>query len=124
MRSRYSAFYLGHSDYLIQSHHPSRRSPGDQQDLESSFAGTHWLSLEIINCWQGGEQDHQGQVEFIARYCIAEQLQQLHERSNFRKEQGQWFYVDGQLFDSSPALPGRNESCWCGSGRKFKKCHG
>jgi hypothetical protein len=22
------------------------------------------------------------------------------------------------------ALPGRNESCWCGSGEKFKHCHG
>ncbi len=21
------------------------------------------------------------------------------------------------------ALPGRNEPCWCGSGRKYKKCH-
>ena len=20
--------------------------------------------------------------------------------------------------------PGRNEACWCGSGKKFKKCHG
>jgi uncharacterized protein YecA (UPF0149 family) len=20
-------------------------------------------------------------------------------------------------------LPGRNEPCWCGSGRKYKKCH-
>ncbi len=20
-------------------------------------------------------------------------------------------------------LPGRNELCWCGSGRKYKKCH-
>jgi uncharacterized protein YchJ len=19
--------------------------------------------------------------------------------------------------------PGRNEACWCGSGRKYKKCH-
>lgn len=19
--------------------------------------------------------------------------------------------------------PGRNESCWCGSGKKYKKCH-
>jgi preprotein translocase subunit SecA len=26
---------------------------------------------------------------------------------------------------SAPSkLPGRNEPCWCGSGRKFKKCHG
>ena len=22
------------------------------------------------------------------------------------------------------AKPGRNESCWCGSGKKYKKCHG
>ena len=21
-------------------------------------------------------------------------------------------------------MPGRNEPCWCGSGQKFKKCHG
>jgi uncharacterized protein len=21
-------------------------------------------------------------------------------------------------------LPGRNEACWCGSGKKYKKCHG
>ena len=26
--------------------------------------------------------------------------------------------------DPRPAvLPGRNEHCWCGSGRKYKKCH-
>ena len=26
--------------------------------------------------------------------------------------------------DSRPAvLPGRNEPCWCGSGKKYKKCH-
>ena len=22
------------------------------------------------------------------------------------------------------ATPGRNDPCWCGSGKKFKKCHG
>jgi hypothetical protein len=22
-----------------------------------------------------------------------------------------------------PLKPGRNEDCWCGSGRKYKKCH-
>ncbi len=25
--------------------------------------------------------------------------------------------------ESSKRLPGRNEVCWCGSGRKYKKCH-
>jgi uncharacterized protein len=23
-----------------------------------------------------------------------------------------------------PPEPGRNDPCWCGSGKKFKKCHG
>jgi preprotein translocase subunit SecA len=23
-----------------------------------------------------------------------------------------------------PDLPGRNDPCWCGSGKKFKRCHG
>ena len=23
----------------------------------------------------------------------------------------------------SPKTPGRNEPCWCGSGKKYKKCH-
>jgi len=26
--------------------------------------------------------------------------------------------------DAAPARLGRNEPCWCGSGIKFKKCHG
>ena len=25
---------------------------------------------------------------------------------------------------AAPRRPGRNEPCWCGSGIKFKKCHG
>ena len=29
---------------------------------------------------------------------------------------------DGQK--ETPAVkPGRNEPCWCGSGKKYKKCH-
>jgi SEC-C motif-containing protein len=124
MRSRYSAFCFHNSGYLIQTLHPSKRSASDKQDLESSFSETGWLSLNIMQCSQGKEQDKQGQVEFIARYCTDKQLQQLHERSNFVRENGLWFYVDGKLFDSTPTLPGRNEPCWCQSGQKFKKCHG
>jgi uncharacterized protein YecA (UPF0149 family) len=25
--------------------------------------------------------------------------------------------------DMPTARPGRNELCWCGSGKKYKKCH-
>ena len=26
------------------------------------------------------------------------------------------------MYDGQPQ-PGRNDECWCGSGRKYKKCH-
>ena len=43
------------------------------------------------------------------------------------KEHGQWKYIDGELFEAEPVplkMPGRNEPCFCGSGKKFKKCCG
>ena len=27
------------------------------------------------------------------------------------------------MYDNGPK-PGRNDECWCGSGKKYKKCHG
>jgi preprotein translocase subunit SecA len=29
-----------------------------------------------------------------------------------------------RIVSATPAKVGRNEPCWCGSGRKFKVCHG
>ena len=26
------------------------------------------------------------------------------------------------MYDKGPT-PGRNDACWCGSGKKYKKCH-
>lgn len=125
MRSRYSAFCEHNIDYLIATHHPSKRQADDKQQLASSMQGCQWLSLKVVNTYNGGATDCDGEVEFIAHYTQQQKLASLHERSRFVKEQGQWFYVDGDLF-TSPAADklGRNDPCWCGSGKKFKKCHG
>ena len=33
-------------------------------------------------------------------------------------------FRDTESGQKAPAKkPGRNESCWCGSGKKYKKCH-
>ena len=42
-------------------------------------------------------------------------------KSSFIKEDGTWKYLDGELYNSKIE---RNESCPCGSGKKFKKCCG
>jgi hypothetical protein len=29
----------------------------------------------------------------------------------------------GKVMEAPVAKPGRNDACWCGSGKKYKKCH-
>lgn len=117
MRSRYSAFVLKKADYLLASWHPASRPA----ELDLSDDETHWQRLQIIACEKGGESDSEGYVEFAAFH----EGGQLHERSRFVREEGRWFYLDGEILPPlAPARVGRNDPCPCGSGRKFKKCCG
>ena len=121
MRSRYAAYSKGLVDYLIQTLHPSKRNSTDRQALQNAVSNSEWLRLEIHAVEGGSINDDQGFVEFSA-YYQEEQFGILREKSRFLKEDGQWFYVDGEF--KKPQLPGRNDPCWCGSNRKYKKCHG
>ncbi len=119
MRSRYSAFATQAIDYLIKTHHPSQRSLHDRASLQQSCQTTTWKRLVVLD--SGITDEHLGFVEFMAVYQAAE-MGQLHERSAFVKESGQWFYLDGEILP--PIEPKRGEPCWCGSGKKYKRCHG
>ena len=121
MRSRYVAYCKGNVEYLITTRHPSQRKFDDRINLIKSIKTTVWESLTVVSTRQGQRTDTVGYVEFLAVYSQPE-WGQLHERSKFIKEKGRWFYVDGDLLP--PILPKRNQSCWCGSGKKFKYCHG
>jgi len=37
------------------------------------------------------------EVEFVARFRLGGKATRLHERSRFVREQGCWFYVDGDM---------------------------
>ncbi len=122
MRSRYAAFVKEDVEYLIATLHPSKRAAEDRDLLLSSFKDTQWLGLSILNQVDGQPQDQTGMVEFVARFLHSDQPGQLHECSRFTKQDGLWFYLEGAM--PPRKLPARNEPCWCGSGKKFKKCHG
>lgn len=95
MRSRYSAYTLGLSDYVQRTWHSSTRPA--QLDLQQDHAQGKWLGLTVKNYNIQGDK---AEVEFIARYKPnASPASRLHERSRFVKEQGAWFYVDGDLFE-------------------------
>lgn len=118
MRSRYSAFSLGNIDYLKSSWHPD--FVPNNLSIDS---GVKWLNLKILHTDQNGDK---AQVEFEASFLSAGLVDALHESSRFVRQQGKWFYTDGDMLPASFAAwkPGRNESCPCGSGKKFKRCCG
>ena len=127
MRSRYSAFYEGNLDYLIATHHPNYRKNQERSLLERSLLSTQWLHLQILSTHKGQRKDQQGSVEFVAAYrersaaMLTAAVRQLRERSEFVKENAQWFYTVGET--RSPFIPKREQPCWCGSGKAFKRCH-
>jgi SEC-C motif domain protein len=120
MRSRYTAFCRGNIDYLIATLHPDKRTAKDRTELAKTINNTQWLGLTIINTLKGKKTDLTGCVEFEAVYKTNEP-RQLHERSQFIKNNGQWFYLEGDILPGT--IPKRNSPCWCGSGEKYKNCH-
>ncbi|MDJ0595096.1 MAG: YchJ family protein [Pleurocapsa sp. MO_226.B13] len=121
MRSRYTAFAIGDVDYLIATLDPDKRQKSDRQELTQSINNIQWLGLTILNTQKGKKNDASGWVEFEAIYQVTEP-EQLHERSRFKKIDGKWFYIDGEILPGT--IPKRNQACWCGSGKKYKQCHG
>jgi len=91
MRSRYSAYVLGLSDYLLATWHPGTRPTA----LEADPPGLKWLGLDVRRHEQ--TDDGNAIVEFIARSKLGGRAHRLHENSRFVREGGQWFYVDGDL---------------------------
>ena len=90
MCSRYSAFVLGRSDYLMATWHASTRPADVSQD-----EATKWLGLQVRR-HVVIDADH-AQVEFVARYRTAGRGARIHEISRFVLEDGRWYYLDGDL---------------------------
>jgi SEC-C motif-containing protein len=91
MRSRYSAYVLGLADYLLATWHESTRP----EALEPDPPGLKWLGLEVKRS-AAQDADH-AIVEFVARSKLGGRAHRLHEASSFVREDGRWFYVDGDV---------------------------
>lgn len=123
MRSRYTAYATGDAAYLQRTLAREHRAGFDVKDVEAGMRQTEWTGLEILDTVDGGADDDTGIVEFAATFKAQGKLHVLQERSNFRRADGQWVYVDGETA-LRPVKAGRNDPCPCGSGKKFKQCCG
>ena len=91
MRSRYSAYALRLADYVLATWHPSTRpeSLGFEQGRQPK-----WLCLEVRRHVPDGDR---AEVEFVARFRAGGPTQQMRETSRFVREDGRWYYVDGDV---------------------------
>lgn len=95
MRSRFEAFKRADAAWLERTWHPSTRP--ETLDLSDN---PRWRGLQIVDRVAGGVGDTDGVVEFRATYIENGELGVLHERSRFVREDGRWFYLDGELHDA------------------------
>ncbi|MDD2913921.1 MAG: YchJ family metal-binding protein [Gallionella sp.] len=91
MRSRYSAYVLKLGNYLLDTWHPSTRPA----TLDLATDNAKWLGLEVKN--SAAESAERATVEFVARYKTGGRAHRLHEISRFLREEGRWYYVDGEF---------------------------
>jgi SEC-C motif-containing protein len=89
MRSRYSAYVLGHVDYLLETWHPLTRP----SHLDPNPPDLRWLGLEVRRHVQ--VDGSHATVEFVARSKTGGRASRLHEISRFERAGGCWMYVDG-----------------------------
>ena len=82
---------MGLERYLLATWHASTRPPLDL----SADKDTRWLGLEVRRHESTGAGS--AIVEFVARYKIGGRAHRLHEVSRFVREEGLWYYVDGEF---------------------------
>ena len=128
MRARYSAFVTHDIDFIVASTHTHSRKEIDLDFIREWSETSTWRGLEILDTKQ--VNDNKAFVSFEARFTTQAGEDKLHrEKSLFEREDGQWRFVTGDELKNPTVsyevpIPGRNDPCPCGSGKKFKKCHG
>ncbi|HEX5873246.1 MAG TPA: YchJ family protein [Pyrinomonadaceae bacterium] len=127
MRARYSAFVTGAIDFIVSSTHSKSRKEIDMEFIRQWSETSTWRGLEILET--KAVNDNKTFVSFEAQYTQDGNDHSHREKSLFEREDGEWRFVTGDELKNptvrykTPRL-GRNDPCHCGSGKKFKKCHG
>lgn len=128
MRSRYTAYATKAVDYIVDTCLRDEEHGIDVEATRRWSEKSTWLGLKILKVENGGPDDEKGMVEFKATYVQGGLREEHHEKAAFVKRDGAWLFADGEVIPETAVREGpkigRNESCPCGSGKKYKKCHG
>lgn len=94
MRSRYSAFVLDKMDYLRISHAKSTVKSFNFKNTSKWTKSVKWLKLDILNKSEGTQFDLIGYVEFKAYFLENGNIDFIHGKSRFIKQDNHWVYLD------------------------------
>jgi SEC-C motif domain protein len=117
MRSRYTAYSQANIDYIQRTMRGQALINFNPEEARQWAMRVQWLGLKIISAPMVTAATHIGFVEFIAIFMQDNQRHIIHERSEFHRLDGRWYYMTGY----TPKV-NRNATCPCGSGKKFKRC--
>lgn len=116
MRSRYTAYSQANTGYIQHTMRDIAARGFNPIEAKQWASQVEWLGLQVFeHC---PIDDNTATVTFAARFKGINGIHFIHEKSQFTRDNQQWFYTDGETLP----LPTRNEPCLCGSGKKYKRC--
>ena len=93
MRSRYTAYTMAKIDYIQKTQRGKAAEGFNALDVLAWSKRVRWIKLDVLNAKL--KNPSKGYVEFIATFIDGSTSQSIHEKSEFIKKAGLWFYVDG-----------------------------
>ena len=125
MRARFVAHVSHDFKFLHDSYLPDAHKPYVAEEGEPAIVWTR-LEVHAHETAVGGNPD-KSYVDFSA-YGTEDKIEKvLHEKAEFLRVNGQWFYNREARLGPAPVKKttpkvGRNDACPCGSGKKYKQC--
>ncbi len=99
MRSRFSAYAMGLTDYIVMTTHPDQKDyKKDREEWKDEIRefskGTKFLGLKILDFQDGRDQAF---VRFRAHIEQKGRDASFTENSRFKKAAGRWLYLEGHI---------------------------
>jgi SEC-C motif domain protein len=101
MRSRYCAYAIGNVDYIMKTTHPenseySEDTPKWKEELKQFSGITHFDGLRILEFIDGADKAY---VSFNVSLRQNGEDASFTEKSTFVKENGKWYYRQGDVLE-------------------------
>ena len=93
MRSRYTAYSQANIDYIMATMKGTVLKDFDAVSAKQWAESVTWIKLKVIRAYVDPAIPESGFVEFKAYYRYKKQMHVMHEFSEFKKVDNQWFYI-------------------------------